>query len=79
MALPKAVSWKNAAYAVFSSNLGNGDVVDENGRFLLQDGETVTFNDQFRRGSYIALQEQIDTELYDTTWTVYETTYLLQV
>ena len=63
---------ENAAYAVFSSNLSNGDVVDENGRFLLQDGETVTFNDQFRRGSYIALQEQIDTELYDTTWTVYE-------
>lgn len=63
---------ENAAFAVFSSNLGNGDVVDENGRFLLQDGETVTFNDQFRRGSYIALQEQIDTELYDTTWTVYE-------
>lgn len=63
---------ENAAYAVFSSNFGNGDVVDENGQFLLQDGETVTFNDQFRRGSYIALQEQIDTELYDTTWTVYE-------
>ena len=63
---------QNAAFAVFSSNLGNGDVVDEKGRFLLQDGETVTFNDQFRRGSYIALQEQIDTELYDTTWTVYE-------
>lgn len=63
---------ENAAFAVFSSNLGNGDVVDENGQFLLQDGETVTFNDQFRRGSYIALQEQIDPELYDTTWTVYE-------
>lgn len=63
---------ENAAYAVFSSNLGNGDVVDENGQFLLQDGETVTFNDQFRRGSYIALREQIDPELYDTTWTVYE-------
>ena len=63
---------KNAAYAVFSSSLGNGDVVDENGRFLLQDGETATFSDQFRRGSYIALKEQIDPELYDTTWTVYE-------
>ena len=68
----KSGKLENAAYAVFSSNLGNGDVVDENGQFLLQDGETVTFNDQFRRGSYIALQEQIDTELYDTTWTVYE-------
>lgn len=63
---------QNAAYAVFSSNFGNGDVVDENGQFLLQAGETVTFNDQFRRGSYIALKEEIDPELYDTTWTVYE-------
>ena len=68
----KSGKLENAAYAVFSSSLGNGDVVDENGRFLLQDGEIATFNDQFRRGSYIALQEQIDTELYDTSWTVYE-------
>ena len=63
---------ENAKYAVFSSDLGNGDVVDENGQFLLQDGETVTFKDQFRRGSYIALQEQVDSNLYDTSWTVYE-------
>ena len=63
---------KNAAYAVFSSNLGNGDVVDENGDFLLQAGETATFNDQFRRGSYIALKEEIDTDLYEPSWTVYE-------
>ena len=63
---------QNAAYAVFSSNFGNGDVVNENGDFLLQAGETVTFNDQFRRGSYIALKELTDTELYDTSWTVYE-------
>ena len=63
---------QNAAYAVFSSDRGNGDVVDEDGQFLLQDGETVTFNDQFRRGSYIALKELTDDELYDTSWTVYE-------
>lgn len=63
---------ENAAYAVFSSNLGNGDVVDENGQFLLQADEIVTFNDQFRRGSYIALKEEIDTDLYDTSWTVCE-------
>lgn len=66
---------ENATYAVFSSDRGNGDVVDvvdENGQFLLQDGETVTFKDQFRRGSYIALQEQVDLNLYDTFWTVYE-------
>ena len=63
---------ENAKYAVFSSDRGNGDVVDENGQFLLQDGETVTFKDQFRRGSYIALQEQVDPNQYDTFWTVYE-------
>ncbi|WP_443672384.1 SpaA isopeptide-forming pilin-related protein [Gemmiger sp.] len=63
---------ENATYAVFSSDRGNGDVVDEDGQFLLQDGETVTFKDQFRRGSYIALQEQVDPNLYDTFWTVYE-------
>ena len=63
---------QNAAYAVFSSDRGNGDIVDEDGQFLLQAGETVTFKDQFRRGSYIALKELTDTELYDTSWTVYE-------
>lgn len=63
---------KNAAYAVYSSNFGNGDVVDENGQFLLQADEIVTFNDQFRRGSYIALKEEIDTDLYEPSWTVYE-------
>ena len=63
---------ENATYAVFSSDRGNGDVVDEDGQFLLQAGETVTFKDQFRRGSYIALQEQVDPNLYDTFWTVYE-------
>ena len=46
--------------------------MDENGQFLLQADETVTFKDQFRRGSYIALQEQVDSNLYDTSWTVYE-------
>ena len=71
----KSGQLENAKYAVFSSDRGNGDVVDvvdENGQFLLQDGETVTFKDQFRRGSYIALQEQVDPNLYDTFWTVYE-------
>lgn len=63
---------ENAAFAVFSSNFGNGDVVDENGQFLLQADEIVTFNDQFRRGSYIALKEEIDTNLYEPSWTVYE-------
>lgn len=63
---------QNAANAVFSSSDGTGNVVNENGDFLLEASETVTFNDQFRRGSYIALKELTDTELYDTSWTVYE-------
>lgn len=63
---------QNAAYAVFSSSDGTGNVVNENGDFLLEASETVTFNDQFRRGSYIALKELTDHELYDTSWTVYE-------
>lgn len=44
----------------------------DNGKFTLQNGEIVTFADQFRRGSYISLQEYPDTDLYDTTWKIYE-------
>ena len=47
-------------------------MVDEDGRFVLEAGETVTFSDQFRRGSYISLKEKLNKSLYDTTWTVYE-------
>lgn len=42
------------------------------GKFTLQNGEIVTFADQFRRGSYISLQEDADQKLYDTTWKIYE-------
>lgn len=44
----------------------------DNGKFTLQNGEIVTFADQFRRGSYISLQEYPDTDLYATTWEIYE-------
>ena len=44
----------------------------DNGTFTLQNGEIVTFADQFRRGSYISLQEYPDTDLYATTWKIYE-------
>ena len=50
----------------------NTHPVDGNGKFTLQNGETVTFADQFRRGSYISLQEYPGTDLYDTTWEIYE-------
>ena len=47
-------------------------VMNSDGTFDLQNGETVTFADQFRRGSYISLQEDADQKLYDTTWEIYE-------
>ena len=46
--------------------------VGTDGKFTLQNGETVTFADQFRRGSYISLKEDADQKLYDTTWEIYE-------
>ena len=47
-------------------------MVDKDGKFLLADGETVTFTDQFRRGSYISLNEELNNKLFDTSWTLYE-------
>ena len=61
---------ENAQYT--SSNDTDTQLVDKDGRFVLEAGETVTFSDQFRRGSYISLKEELNQNLYDTTWTVYE-------
>ena len=65
---------KPASGAIFTSSVaGSGtQAVDTDGTFDLQDGETVTFTDQFRCGSYISLQETENTALYDTRWEVYE-------
>lgn len=64
---------QNAENAQYTSNMDTDtQLVDENGRFVLEDGEIVTFSDQFRRGSYISLKEELNENLYDTTWTVYE-------
>ena len=61
---------ENAQYT--SNKDSDTQLVDDAGRFVLEDGETVTFSDQFRRGSYISLKEKLNQNLYDTTWTVYE-------
>lgn len=64
---------QNAINAQYTSTKDNDtQLVDDDGRFVLEDGETVTFSDQFRRGSYISLREKLNESLYDTTWTVYE-------
>ena len=62
-----------AAGAQYTTSKGEEtNTVDKDGTFTLQNGEIVTFADQFRRGSYISLQEYPDTDLYATTWKIYE-------
>lgn len=64
--------------AMYTSSITNEDgslrsnVIREDGTFILENQETVTFFDQFRRGSYIELTEQTDPKLFDTSWTMYE-------
>lgn len=64
---------QNAINAQYTSTKDSDtQLVDDDGRFVLEDGETVTFSDQFRRGSYISLKEELNRNLYDITWTVCE-------
>lgn len=64
---------ENAENAQYTSNMDKDtQLVDKDGSFVLEAGEIVTFSDQFRRGSYISLKEELNTALYDTTWTVCE-------
>lgn len=64
---------ENAENAQYTSTMDTDtQLVDGDGRFVLEAGETVTFSDQFRRGSYISLKEDLNKNLYDTTWTVCE-------
>ena len=67
---------ENAQYT--SSNDTDTQLVDKDGRFVLEAGETVTFSNQFRRGSYISLKEELNQNLYDTTWTVCENGHVVE-
>lgn len=70
---------ENAENAQYTSTKDKDtQLVDGNGRFVLEDGETVTFSDQFRRGSYISLKEELNQNLYDTTWTVCENGHVVE-
>lgn len=66
----------DAAGAQYTTSEGEStNEVGADGKFTLQNGETVTFADQFRRGSYISLQEypdQNDQKLYAPAWEIYE-------
>ena len=64
---------KEAVGAQYTTSEGEStNEVGTDGKFTLQNGETVTFADQFRRGSYISLQEYPDQKLYAPTWEIYE-------
>mgnify|MGYP003265509922 CR=1 FL=1 len=71
-------SLQNAEGAVYtlsdedSSSAGNGRV-DKNGVFPLQDGQTASFSNQFRIGSYLSLSEiNVDPDVFTTSWTLYD-------
>lgn len=62
-----------AVNAQYTSDAEKGTmVVDKNGGFVLKTGEAISFKDQFRRGSYLSINEQVDKNLFDTKWTIYE-------
>ena len=62
----------NAEYTVSSGTSSTTNLLGADGTFTLANGETATFEDQFRRGSYIALSEDVDTEVFEPSWTLYE-------
>lgn len=64
---------KGAQYTL-SKNDGSSKLyrIGSDGMFALADEETATFSDQFRRGSYIAVSEDVNSSVFDTTWTLYE-------
>ena len=63
---------KDAQYTISKNGSSKSYRMEEDGAFALADGETATFNDQFRRGSYISVRENVDSNVFDTSWTLYE-------
>ena len=64
---------ENATGAVYTIDSSSENYrVNEEGVFVLNNGETATFRDQFRRGSYLSIEEEVDTHVFDTSYTIYE-------
>lgn len=69
----KSGNLENPKGAVYTSSAKSGAyAIEDDGSFVLRDKETITFRDQFRRGSYIYLKEDVDPNLFETTWTMFE-------
>lgn len=68
------LKYPEGAQYTLSKNDGSSKLyrIGSDGVFALADGETATFSDQFRRGSYIAVSEDVNSSVFDTTWTLYE-------
>lgn len=63
---------KDAQYTISKNGSSKSYRMEGDGAFALADGETATFHDQFRRGSYISVKENVDSDVFDTSWTLYE-------
>ena len=66
--------------AQYTSNKAAGTTfaIDSDGQFELANNELVSFKDQFRRGSYISLKEIVNSDLFTTTWQIYENDRLVK-
>ena len=66
-----------AIYSLSNSYSTDTGVIGEAGTFVLADGQTATFRNQFRRGSYISVKEEIDSPAFDTSWSLYENGHIV--
>lgn len=53
-------------------NLGGTDDYVESGMIYLKNAQLALFSDQFRRNSYLSINEQCDTGVFDVEWTLSE-------
>ena len=70
---------KGAIYSLSNSYSTDTGVIGEDGTFVLADGQTATFRNQFRRGSYISVKEEIDSPAFDTSWSLYENGHIVDL
>ena len=63
---------KGAVYSLSDSSSTDTGVIEEDGTFVLANGQTATFRNQFRRGSYISVKEEISSPAFETKWSLYE-------
>lgn len=63
---------KGAIYSKSDSSSTDTGMIEADGTFVLADGQTATFRNQFRRGSYISVKEEISSPAFYTSWSLYE-------